>query len=379
MSIKKKWFSAAAVMIALASVAGCGNPTNNSNQAQGNAQSNTNSNTTGAARTVSTVTLNETGSSLLYPLFTSQWISAFHKVDPNVTISASSTGSGAGIAQAIAGTMDIGASDAYMSNADITANPSMLNIPLAVSAQQVMYHIPSLNTSTHLKLTGPVVAGMYSGTIRYWDDAKIRQLNTGLKLPHQPILLIRRSDSSGDTFLFTQFLNKTSPNWTQFGTSVSWPAVAGEIGAKGNSGIVQALKDNPYSISYVGVSWLDRATASGIGYAALKNKSGKFVLPTYAAIQTAAVTGAKSVPADERVSLINMSGANAYPIINFEYAIVNKQQRDSHVADALKRFLTWAVNPSAGNKSTYLSPVHFLPLPKNVDQMSQKQIAKIVG
>lgn len=374
MSTTSKLFSVAAASVVVTSIAGCG--TTNQNGTQGTAPQ---SNPPGAARTAAVATLTETGSSLLYPLFTSQWISAYHKVNPNVQISANSTGSGAGISQAIAGTVDIGASDAYMSEADMTSNPIMLNIPVAVSAQQVMYNLPGMKTSQHLKLTGPVLANMYSGKIRYWDDAQVRQLNPGVTLPHKSIVLIHRSDSSGDTFLFTQFLSKTSPNWTQYGTSVSWPAVTGEVGAKGNSGIVQALKSNPYSLSYVGISWLDHAVASGIGYAALKNKSGQFALPTYAAIQAAAVTGSKSVPADERVSLINMAGASVYPIINFEYVIVNKNQRDAQVASALKGFLNWAVSPSGGNKSVYLSPVHFLPLPLNVDQKSQQQINQING
>jgi phosphate transport system substrate-binding protein len=367
-----KWIGIATLMTTMAATAGCGTGANNT--------ANT-TNTTGAGNQTTGITINETGSSLIYPLFNGQWISAYQSVDPNVHITAAATGSGAGISQAIAGTVQIGASDAYMADAQMQANPSMVNIPLAVSAQQVMYNLPGVSKDKHLNLTGSILAKIYSGQIQYWDDPSIKALNAGIALPHQHIVTVHRSDGSGDTFLFTQFLSKTNAAWNNsvhYGTTVSWPSVPGAIGAKGNSGVVQALAGNKFSIGYVGISWLDKATAQGLGYAALQNKGGKFVLPTSSSIQAAANAMSNQVPNDERISLINAPGANSYPIVNFEYAIVNTKQ-PSDMANALKKFLNWAIDPSGGNQLKYLAPVHFLPLPSNIEPKSKAQINKIGG
>jgi phosphate transport system substrate-binding protein len=369
-----QWIAGAATASMLVTtVAGCGaTDTNNSG-------SNATNQTTGA--TSKPVTITETGSSLLYPLFNGQWIGAYQSVDKNVTLNASSTGSGKGISDAIANLAQIGASDAYLSNGQMAANPSMLNIPLAISAQQVMYNLPGMKADQHLKLSGDVLAQIYEGKISSWDDAKIASMNPGVTLPNKPITPVHRSDSSGDTFLFTQFLTDTNDAWKngpKYSTSVSWPAVKSGIGAKGNDGIVATLSKNPYSIAYVGISWLDRATQQGIGYAALQNHDGNFELPTKENIQTAASAMMSAVPTDERISLINAPGATSYPIINFEYAIVNSQQ-SGDMAAALKKFLNWSIDPNGGNAANYMDPVHFLPLPSAVQPKSQAQINKIGG
>jgi phosphate transport system substrate-binding protein len=369
-----KWVSVATAAAALVSAVGCGNGADTANNNAGNA--------TGANGTAGkAVTINETGSSLMYPLFNTQWIGAYKSVDPNVTITAASTGSGTGIAQAIAGTVQIGASDAYLSDAQMQQNPGMLNIPVAVSAQQVMYNLPELGKDKHLNLTGDVLAQIYMGKITKWNDPKIAALNPGVKLPDKTIVPIHRSEGSGDTFLFTQFLSKTNQEWAntlKYSTTISWPAVQGAIGVKGNQGVVTKLADTPYSIGYVGISWLDRAVEKGLGYAALQNKDGKFVLPEKENIQAAAEAGASQVPADERISLVYLPGAKSYPIVNFEYAIVNSKQ-SSDMAAALKKFLKWAVDPNGGNSAKYMEPVHFLPLPSSVEPKSEAQIEKIGG
>lgn len=371
-----KWIAGAATASMLVTtVAGCGASNTN------NASSNGANQTTGANGTSAAVTINETGSSLLYPLFNGQWVAAYQSVDKNVSFNATAGGSGKGISDAIAGQAQIGASDAYLSDGQMAANPSMLNIPLAISAQQVMYNLPGMKTDQHLKLSGDVLAQIYEGKISFWDDSKIASLNQSVKLPHHQIIPVHRSDSSGDTFLFTQFLTDTNDAWKsgpKYSTSVSWPAVQSGIGAKGNDGIVAALSKNPYSISYVGISWLDRATQQGIGYAALQNHDGNFELPTTENIQAAASAQMSTVKADERVSLIDAPGATSYPIINFEYAIVNSQQ-SADMAAALKKFLNWAIDPNGGNAAKYMDPVHFLPLPAAVQPMSQAQISKIGG
>jgi len=373
---KSQWMGIALAVSTVAITAGCGAAQNNS----GNNSSTTPGATTGNTQG-SKVTLNETGSSLLYPLFTGQWILAYKAVDKNVSITGASTGSGAGISQAVAGTVQIGASDAYMPAAQMQQNPSMVNIPLAISAQQVMYNLPGMTADQHLKLSGQVLAKIYEGKITSWDDPAIASLNAGVKLPHQTIIPIHRSDSSGDSFLFSQFLSDTDSTWNKtvsYSTSPSWPAISGGIGAQGNDGVVQSLTSDKYSIGYVGISWLDKATQQGLGYAALQNKAGKFVLPTQTNIQAAADSMMSQVPDNESISLIDAPGNNSYPIINFEYAIINTKQ-SAAIAAAMKKFLNWSIDPNGGNNSKYLTPVHFLPLPSSIEPKSQAQINKIGG
>ena len=317
----------------------------------------------------------ETGSSLLYPLM-NLWVAAYTQAHPDVQITTQSTGSGTGISQAISGVAQIGASDAYMADAQLKNSP-MLNIPLAISAQQVNYNVPGLN-NVHLNLSGPVLAAIYSGQIQYWDDAKIKEINKSAKLPHQQIVPIHRADGSGDTFIFTQYLSKSTPSWANgpgYGTTVSWPAVATAVGATGNPGMVQTCQNTPGSIAYIGVSFLNQTNKAGLGYAALENQAGKFVLPTEENISAAAAATDKSTPSDERLSLIFANGEKSYPIINYEYAIVNPKQGDSGKAAELKKFLDWTLNDGQSNK--YLGAVHFLPLPAAVQKLSRSQIAKI--
>jgi phosphate transport system substrate-binding protein len=321
----------------------------------------------------------ETGSSLIYPLM-NLWVPAYTRNHPDVKITTQSTGSGTGISQAVAGVAQIGASDAYMSNAQL-AQGKMLNIPLAISAQQINYNIPEIG-SAHLNLSGPVLAGIYDGTIRYWDDPRIKSINAqlGSKLPHENIITIHRSDGSGDTFIFTQYLSDTTPSWRNgpgFGTTISWPSVPNAVGANGNPGMVQACQSTKYSIAYIGISFIDQTNKAGLGYAALQNKAGRFVLPTERNISAAAGMMIPQTPRDERVSLINAPGADSYPIINYEYAIVNPKQPNSETAKALKDFLTWAISPQGGQRKEYLDKVHFIALPPSVANLSRQQIAEI--
>jgi phosphate transport system substrate-binding protein len=326
-------------------------------------------------RALAATDLLETGSSLLFPLM-NLWVAAYQQNNPNAQITTASTGSGTGISQAISGVAQIGASDAYMADAQIKNSP-MLNIPLAISAQQVNYNVPGLN-NVHLNLSGPVLAGIYSGAIQYWDDAKIKDINKSAKLPHTQIVPIRRSDGSGDTFIFTQYLSKSTPSWASgpgYGTTVSWPAVASSVGANGNPGMVQTCQNTPGSIAYIGVSFLTGTEKAGLGYAALQNQAGKFVLPTEPNIAAAAAATDKATPPDERLSLIFAPGENSYPIINYEYAIVNPKQGDPAKAAELKKFLDWAL--SEGQNEHFLNQVHFLALPASVQKLSRAQIAKI--
>ncbi|OYV51795.1 MAG: phosphate ABC transporter substrate-binding protein PstS [Rhodospirillales bacterium 20-60-12] len=332
--------------------------------------------TAGVARAADTVSLNETGSSLLYPLF-NIWVPAFAKSNPDIKVNTTSTGSGAGISQAISGVVQIGASDAYMSDAQMKQAATIVNIPLAISAQSINYNLPGFN-NVHLKLSGPVLAGIYSGKITNWDDAAIAQLNPGKKLPDHVIIPVHRTDGSGDTFIFSQYLSFSTPDWSNgpgYGTTISWPAVQGGLGANGNPGMVSAAQQNPYSIAYIGVSFHAQIAKAGLGTAMLENKSGKFVLPTPATISAAADALVSKTPADERISLVYAPGAMAYPIINYEYAIVNTKQPDAATAKAVQTLLTWAL--TKGNEAQYLSQVNFKALPPAIVSLSKTQIAKI--
>ena len=325
------------------------------------------------------VTLQETGSTLLFPLF-QLWVPAYKKVAPNVKLTPSGTGSGTGISQASSGVVQIGASDAYMSNALLKLTPGMLNIPLAISAQQIMYSIPGVKPSQHLHLTGNVIAQIYLGKIKYWNAPQIAALNKGIKLPHLAITPVHRTDGSGDTFLFTQFMTDTNSQWAntvQYGTSVNWPAVSYSLGANGNQGVVQLAAKTKGSIAYVGISWLDNGLRVGLGEAALQNRAGRFLLPDAQTISAAAAQLIKNTPKNERISLIYAPGVNSYPIINYEYAIIHDHQANAKVAAAVRSLLLWAINPHGGNAAHFMTKVHFLPLPASIYPKSRAQIEQI--
>jgi len=332
----------------------------------------------GGAAYAAQVRLLETGSSLLYPLF-NLWVQGYQKTHADVQITTQSTGSGTGIAQAISGIAQIGASDAYLSDAQMKANPGMLNIPLAISSQMINYNLPGLNNQ-HLKLSGPVVAGIYEGKLKYWDDPALAKLNPGVKLPHNEIVPVHRTDGSGDTFIFSQYLAFSTPEWSSsigYGTTVSWPAVQGGIGAEGNPGMVNASKGTPYSIAYIGISFKNATDSAGLGEALLANKDGKFVLPDASTVGAAVSAMSAKTPPDERISLIFAPGAQSYPIINYEYAIVKTQQPNADTAKAVKDFLTWAIDAKGGNAANYMQAVSFASLPAAIVKLSEKQINAI--
>ena len=333
---------------------------------------------TGPAR-AEAITLAETGSTLLYPLF-KIWASEYVKTHPGVKISTAATGSGAGIDQAISGEVQIGASDSFMSDADVKQHPLIINVPMAISAQLVVYNIPGLKP-TNLKLDGPALAGIYTGKIRTWDDKAIGALNPGVALPHNDIIPVRRGEGSGDTFIFTQYLSFTTVAWENrpgFGTEIAWPAVPGELEAIGNAGMVEKIQQTPYSIGYVGISFSADVAKAGLGTAALKSYSGEFLPPTPETIQAAAASLTPRTPPDERLTLVNAPGANAYPLVNYEYAIVSKSQANPAVAEAMRKFLLWAIAPDETNEK-YIKSENFIPLPAHIWVLSHDQIMTIKG
>jgi phosphate transport system substrate-binding protein len=335
--------------------------------------------TVATAPATGTQTLSETGSSLLFPLF-GTWATGYHKAFPNVTVTTASTGSGAGISGATAGTVDIGASDAYLSPGDMQKTPTLKNIPLAISAQQINYNIPGLSPSTHLKLNGTVLSQMYQGKISTWDNPAIKSLNPGVNLPATKVVPLHRSDSSGDTFIFTSYLSKQDPAWSNsvgFGTSVSFPAVAGAPAEKGNSGMVTGCKSTPGCVAYIGISYLNKTQAANLGEAQLANGSGAYELPTPGSIKSAADSFTSKTPANGAISMINSSASGAYPIINYEYGIVNAKQTSAAKAQTVQAFLHWAI--TEGNAASYLNAVQFQPLSPTIVNQSNAQIAQVKG
>jgi phosphate transport system substrate-binding protein len=339
-----------------------------------------------AAAQSAPITIAESGSTLIYPLF-QNWTAAYAKVDPGLRITDAATGSGDGIAQAIAGHVQIGTSDAYMTDNQAMANPQILNIPLAISAQTVDANLPELHGSP-LKLSGPVLAGIYSGKIQTWDADPIAELNRGIALPHHAIIPVRRAEGSGDTFIFTQFLSFTTPDseentnqgWENkigYGTTVSWPSVSGELTATGNEGMVQTIAATPYAVGYVGGSFAAEAAKAGLITAMLQNQDGKFLLPSEETITAAAAALTPRTPADERLTLVFAPGADSYPLINYEYAVVSQKQPNQQEAAKISNFLLWCISPQGGSASSYLDPVHFIALPTSIRARSEIQIAKI--
>ena len=321
--------------------------------------------------------LSETGSTLLFPLLRT-WAVAYRQQHGNVSIATAPTGSGKGIAEASAGTVDIGASDAYLSSGDLVTNPAMLNIPLAISAQQVNYNLPGLRASTHLKLNGRILAEMYQGTITSWNDPRIAAINPGVALPHLRVVPLHRADSAGDTFLFTSYLSTQDASWdrvTGYGTTVAWPPVPGARAETRNTGMVAGCKATPGCVAYVGIAYLSSATAGGLGYASLRNALGAYEAPTAQTIGAAVASFVSSTPVNETISMVDGPAVTGYPIVNYEYAIVSARQAAPAKARDIKVFLHWAI--TTGNAPQYLDQVRFQPLPGPIVSLSDAQIAKI--
>ncbi len=329
-------------------------------------------------------TISETGSTLLYPLMVT-WSEAYQKQFPTsstdstplTTVEVGGTGSGTGISEAAAGTVNIGASDAYLSSSDLSTTPTLMNIALAISAQQINYNLPSVKTP--LKLDGTVLAEIYTGKITKWNDSAIAALNPGVSLPDLTIVPLHRADGSGDTFLFTSYLNSQDPSaWSSsdVGTTISWPSVSGAQAEEGNGGMVTGCGAIKGCIAYIGISYLSKTQAAGLGQAEIKNGAGQFEAPTSGTISAEADALTGKTPANETLSMIDANVPGGYPIVNYEYAIVNKTQTNGTVAEDIRAYLYWAVH-TGQNATTYLDAVNFQPLPSAVVTLSDNQIAKI--
>ena len=303
-------------------------------------------------------TLTGAGATFPNPIY-QKWFEEYHKADGSVTINYQPIGSGGGKAQITAKTVDFGASDGPMSDEELAKAPGkILHLPTVAGAVVITYNVPNAGV---LKLDGPTLAGMFSGKITKWDDKAIASQNSGAKLPSLDITIVHRSDASGTNYIFTDYLSAVSPDWQTApgkGTSVSWPV---GMGAKGNDGIAQQIKDTPGAIGYVELIY---AVQQKLTYAELKNADGQYVKASPQAV-TAALATAK-IPEDFRFSMVNAPGKAAYPISGATWLLVYEDQADASKGKALVAFLKWAVN----NGEKMAPTLAYAPLPDAV----QKQV-----
>ena len=312
--------------------------------------------------------INGAGATFPYPIY-SKWFSEYAKIDPSVNFNYQSIGSGGGIKQITAETVDFGASDAALTDAQLWAAPSkLLHIPMVGGAVAVTYNLEGVNKP--LNLSPDVLADIFLGKIEKWNDSRIAKDNAGVDLPSTDIIVAHRSDGSGTSNIFTDYLSSVSPDWKKKvgkGTSVNWPV---GLGGKGNEGVAGILKQTPGAIGYVELAY---AVNNKLAYAAMKNKSEKFILPNLEST-TAAIAGkASNMPADFRVSLVNPDGADAYPIAGFTWILIYKHQKDAFVGKKIVEFLSWAVH----NGQQYTKELLYAPLPASVVQKIDERLKEV--
>jgi phosphate transport system substrate-binding protein len=302
-----------------------------------------------------TMTLNGAGATFPYPLY-AKWAAVYAR-EKGVQINYASIGSGGGVRQFTAGTVDFGASDAAMSNEEMTkAGGDVLHIPTVMGAVAVVYNSPEVAS---LKLDGTTLALIYMGEIKKWNDPKIAVLNPGVSLSDKSITVIHRSDGSGTTDIFTNYLAKVNTAWASkvgAGKSVAWPV---GIGGKGNEGVAGAVKMNKGSLGYVELAY---AKTNALSIVAMKNRSGNFVVPSPEGTTAAADRALKKMPADFRAEILNQPGKESYPISGFTWILVHKNQSNKERGKELKNFLTWAVTDG----QQYASALDYAQLPTSL-------------
>jgi phosphate transport system substrate-binding protein len=301
------------------------------------------------------VNLTGAGATFPYPLY-SKWMSEYNRLNPNVRINYQSIGSGGGIRQVVAGTVDFGATDAPMKPEEGKNAPGkLLHIPTTIGAVVVTYNVPGVTES--LKLTPEVLAGIFLGDIKKWSDEKIAEHNPGVKLSDQNIAVVYRSDGSGTTAVFTSYLAQVSPAWKEKvgeGKSAKWPV---GLGAKGNEGVTGQIKTTPGSIGYIELAY---ATQNKLPTAELRNKAGKFVGPSLEAVSAAAAS--VEMPDELFASIVDGAGDAAYPIAAYTYLLVYEDAKDATKGRALAQFLWWALHD--GQK--FARALDYAPLPDSV-------------
>jgi phosphate transport system substrate-binding protein len=310
--------------------------------------------------------INAAGATFPNPIY-SKWFSEYHKARPDIQINYQPIGSGGGIRQLLAGTVDFGASDGPMTDEQLAqAKQKILHIPTVLGAVVPAYNIPGFNGE--LKFTGEVLANIYLGKITMWNDPAIAKLNPGVKLPGDTIVVNHRSDGSGTTFIFTDYLSTISPEWKSVvgkGTSVKWPV---GLGGKGNEGVAGNIRQMPGAIGYVELIY---AVQNNIPYGVVQNKAGSFVKATLEST-TAAAASAK-MPPDFRVSIVNPPGKDAYPICSFTWLLIPQQSKDPAKGKVLNEFLNWMLDNGEG----MTRDLTYAPLPKEVAEMVRTTIKTV--
>jgi len=316
-----------------------------------------------------TINLNAAGATFPYPIY-SKWFDVYHQQHSNIQINYQSIGSGGGIRQLLAGTVDFGASDAFLSDDQLKdAKFKILHFPTVLGAVVPTYNIPGV--SSDLNFTQRALAGIYLGAITKWNDPELTKANPGVKLPGDDIVVVHRSDGSGTSYIWTDFLAKVSPEWKgkvgNAATSVNWPV---GIGGKGNEGVSGLVKQTPNSVGYIELIY---AVQNNIPYGKVQNAAGKFIKADLSGVTAAAASKAKEIPDDFRVSITNAPGATAYPIASFTWLLIPAQIQDGAKRDAIKDFLKWMLND--GQK--YNEGLTYAQLPKEVIAKETKAISLI--
>lgn len=315
-----------------------------------------------------TVLLNAAGATFPYPIY-SKWFDVYHTAHPNTQINYQSIGSGGGIRQLQAGTVDFGASDGPMSDEQLAQSKfKILHFPTVLGADVPSYNIAGV--SGELNFTQKALAGIFLGTITKWNDPELTKANPGVNLPSADIVVVHRSDGSGTTYIWTDFLSKVSDEWKNKvgkGTSVNWPV---GLGGKGNEGVSGLVKQTPNAIGYIELVY---ATQNGIAFGKVQNAAGKFIKADLAGVTAAAAGAAKNMPDDFRVSITNAPGATSYPIASFTWLLIPAHIEDAAKRDAIKGFLKWML--TEGQK--YNEGLTYAQLPKAVVEKELKAISLV--
>ena len=316
--------------------------------------------------------INGAGATFPYPIY-SKWFDVYHTKNPNFQFNYQSVGSGAGIKQVTEGTVDFGATDGPMNDDQLKAfqekhGSAILHFPTVLGADVPTYNIPGVTGA--LNFTPEALAGIFLGKVTKWDDPAIAGANKGVSLPAADIIVVHRSDGSGTTYIWTDYLSKVSDEWkskVSKGTSVNWPV---GLGGKGNEGVTGLVKQTPNSIGYVELIY---AVQNNIPYGTVKNSSGNFVKADLASVTAAAAGAAKEMPDDFRVSITNAPGKTAYPISSFTWLLIPQKFQDAGKRDAVKGFLKWMLSDGQNSVET----LSYAKLPKEVVEKEKKAINNI--
>jgi phosphate transport system substrate-binding protein len=324
----------------------------------------------GGADGTGAIRLQGTGATFPNPLY-QKWVSEYGKLNPNVRIDYQSQGSGAGIKQIQEQIMDFGASDAPMKDEDLKKAPGeILHIPTVLGAVVLTYNLQGV--SQPLKFSPDVIADIFLGKIKRWDDARIKADNAGVNLPATDISVVHRSDGSGTSAVFTDYLSKVSPEWKEkvgSGTSPNWPV---GLGGKGNEGVTGQVKQTPNTVGYVELAY---AVQNKLPVALIKNSSGTFIEPTLEAVTAAAAESVATTPEDLRVSITNAAGASAYPIASYTYILAYREQKDAVKGKALVDFLWWGIHDG----ERFARDLQYAPLPAEIVKRAEQKINSITS